>query len=363
MAVITFEVGRNMRVSFGIEPRSIEETDGMKGPALSLLGLFVEQFLKTWKNYGMLRYPTLDSIAKTVQGLKDEEVRNAWILIIQSAKDYADTLPMIEYSGGPGDMEVALLSDRSAAKRQVPFAGSSCAFPSCSSVKCITDEGKNEAIKNCLEFIRLARLQESLKFKHAQDIGEGKLSEIAVGTPHVDLWRDRFQPYADPATQFVIIDKHAAIRCVKDGNFNSKSGLCRFLNLIDRSGGQRNKCVTVYAACNAKDNSKENPVTDPKELIDILEEGFNGRKFNNISKLYLHLPYEYHFPSRDRFIRFDHTTFNVGHPLQTFEGSKNLTEKITWYSRTVDVGPLKSMQGMEEILMKEAGDRVVKVVY
>ena len=329
-----------MRRKFALEFDAIRETDIVDDVIAPYIDKFVKDaFLQTWESYGILAVPSPRKLREEIDTLRNEDL---WRVAFTHAFDDPGTYPMDK---SPKDPRLILLSLAQAKEKEVPESGSRCRNLQCCSPNCISDGGSKESIKCCTELIRMVDLRESRVFGHLEFL---RTSEISKKTPHRQMWRERYESFAHNARNFVIIDKHAAIRCMGRGwKFNPNSGLSRFVRYIDQSRGT-GKNVTVYSACDVTKSGKQNSVSadDIHHLMTSLESGFEGLDLKSIEKITIYLPHGHNLP-QDRYIRFDETVFQVAHPLQAFEGNKGITESHTQYHRNPYPGASAEMKCKE----------------
>lgn len=347
-----------MRRKFALDFDAIRETDTDDEDLASYIEQFVKNsLLEIWSTYGILAYPPARSLREQISTLRNEDL---WRVALLHASDNPETYPT---DASSENLKVFLLSNALAKARGVPKAGSRCNRQQCCSTKCISNGGFNESITCCTELIRMANLPKSRVFGHLEFL---RTSLIPEKTPHSQMWRERYESFADNARDFVIIDRHAAARCVGRGwDFRPERGLSRFVRYIDRSGGT-GKNVTVYSACDVTPSGEMKTVSaeDIENLMRSLKRGFRGLNLESIEEITIYLPYAHNVP-QDRFIRFDETVFHVGHPLQAFEGNKGTTEMPTQYHRDPYPSAAASMKLKEKQLrcaVKSAkSDYTVKV--
>ncbi|WP_295394904.1 hypothetical protein [uncultured Thiodictyon sp.] len=170
-----------------------------------------------------------------------------------------------------------------------------------------------ESGAHSLAICRLIAANHARVFKHAIETSVG---HIEVGESYQAIWNLRFRPLAyAPLKNISIVDRYAVeqhFRCPRQW----LSGLERFLRLLDDDAiGVR--YVSLFSAWT--------PKLKAKSLVDIeseLSAVLQRLQKKSIKRLKVHMIPDSVFrtDARDRFVRFGHYVWDLGHGLDVFEG-------------------------------------------
>ena len=299
-----------MLLKFALEPDAIDN---------STTQACNNRLIQVWEQFGVLVHPNPRdaSIAAIIANLHQEPKRRwqrtwAQVLRFPHRYRYSPVLGGGEFTfsdiSEPSDLaqvdefEVAILEETRALELDMPDG-----------------EGK---LFGDVEGIRLCDVDQSQKFQHSHQLSQ---EIIRINKPVNDLWKERFQRFAEYSQNVVIFDRYA----VRDDNNQNIQGLFRLLDFLDRDANGCN--VVIYSS----PDPSRNAASEVESIRNALESKAAELNNGGIKSLEVRLFRDDRFrrPGHDRHIRFDDNVFSIGIGVELFRHSS--VQQATDCSQTV----------------------------
>lgn len=282
-----------MLVKFAIEPEAIDD---------STTQACANRLMTIWEHFGILTYPDFNIISSQIKRLPPGSSRRLWEVVwrrvSRNRHHYRRSYAIDDeftFSGinepyqltQISEFEVAVLEETRAAVLDIP-------------------EGEGKFYGD-VEGIRLCEVDQSQKFQRSYQLSQ---DIVRINKSVDDLWKERFQRFAEYSQNVVIFDRFA----VRDDANRNVSGLFKLIDFLDRdASGCR---ITIYSSPDPNINEQA-AVDSARNNLQLKFGELNGDGIRSV-EVRLFLDRIFRVPGHDRHIRFDDNIFSIGIGVELF---------------------------------------------